>query len=125
MLKTYLHTENEVAMSSHSKVIALISRKIALRAPDGTDFQPLLAFTMRHIPTKLHQFLIGSFQDFVRTDEHTDRQTDRCRKKQYLLAACTQVISIFSRTLQQCTKAALSRPCFKITVLEKPNSWPK
>jgi len=31
---------------------------------------------MRHIPTKLHQFLISSFQDFVQTDAQTHRQTD-------------------------------------------------
>jgi len=31
-----------------------------------TNSQPLLAFTIGHIPTKLHQFLISSFQDFVR-----------------------------------------------------------
>jgi len=34
---------------------------------------------MGHIPTKLHQFLIRSFRNFV--------QTDRRRQKQYLLAA--------------------------------------
>jgi len=28
-----------------------------------------------HIPTKLHQFLIGSFRYFVRTDAQTDRET--------------------------------------------------
>jgi len=37
-----------------------------------TNFQPLLAFNMGYIPAKLHQFLISSFQDFVRTDRHTD-----------------------------------------------------
>jgi len=36
-----------------------------------TRFQSLLAFTMGHIPTKLHQFLIGSFRNFVRTDTQT------------------------------------------------------
>jgi len=46
------------------------------------NFQTLLAFTMGHIPTKLHQFLISSFRDFVRTDA----QTDRRHQKQYLLA---------------------------------------
>jgi len=44
---------------------------------------------MGHIPTKLHQLLMSSFQDFV----WTDRQTDRHRQKQYLLAACVQVIT--------------------------------
>jgi len=34
-------------------------------------------FTVGHIPTKLHQFLISIFRDFVRTsDRHTDTQTD-------------------------------------------------
>jgi len=30
---------------------------------------------MGHIPTKLHQFLISSFQDFVQTVTQTDTQT--------------------------------------------------
>jgi len=47
---------------------------------------------MFHIPTKLHQFLMSSFRDFLRTDTQTDRRTDRRRHKQYLLAACAQVI---------------------------------
>jgi len=42
-----------------------------------TNFQPILAFTVGHIPTKLHRFLIGSFRDFVRRERRTDRQTDR------------------------------------------------
>jgi len=29
-----------------------------------------------HIPTKLHQFLIGTFSVIVQTDGHTDTQTD-------------------------------------------------
>jgi len=37
-----------------------------------TNFQTLLAFTMGHIPTKLHQFQTSSFRDFVRTDAQTD-----------------------------------------------------
>jgi len=40
-----------------------------------TNFQPLLAFTMGHIPTMLHQFLIISFRNFVRIDRQTDTQT--------------------------------------------------
>jgi len=40
-----------------------------------TNFQSLLAFTMGHIPTKLHQFLTSSYRDFVRTDTAKDRQT--------------------------------------------------
>jgi len=39
-----------------------------------TDFQSLLAFTVGHTSTKLHQFLISSFRDFVWTDRCTDRQ---------------------------------------------------
>jgi len=61
ILKMYLSTNNEVAKSSHSKVIACIKNtKMALKS-DVTNFQPLLAFTMGHIPTKLHQFLTVSF----------------------------------------------------------------
>jgi len=30
---------------------------------------------MGHIPTKLHQFLISSFRDFVRTDTQTPAKT--------------------------------------------------
>jgi len=52
--------------------------------------KPLLAFTMKQIPTKLHQFLSStcSFRNFVQTD--TDRQ---CRK-QYLLAAGVHVTHV-------------------------------
>jgi len=53
----------------------------------GRMFQPLLAFTMGHIPTKLHQFLISSFRNFVRTVTLTRRQTHRRYQKQCLLAA--------------------------------------
>jgi len=38
-----------------------------------TNFQPRLAFTMGYIPTELHQFLIHSFRDIVRTDAQTDQ----------------------------------------------------
>jgi len=57
-----------------------------------TNFQTLLAFTMGHIRTKLHQFLSSSFRDFVQTDG----QTDGHRPNQYLLAACAQVIKYFT-----------------------------
>jgi len=40
-----------------------------------TNFQPPLVFIMAHIPTKLHQFLVISFRDFVRTDAQTDAET--------------------------------------------------
>jgi len=30
---------------------------------------------MEHIPTKLHQFVVSSFRDFMRTDTQTDTQT--------------------------------------------------
>jgi len=51
-----------------------------------TNFQTLLAFTMGHTPTKVHQILTSSFGDFVQMGT----QTDRWRQKQYLLAACMQ-----------------------------------
>jgi len=74
ILKIYLQTINKVAKSSHYV----------------TNFESLLAFTIGHIPTKLHQFLISSFRDFV----HTDRRTDKRCQKQYLLAECAQVIKL-------------------------------
>jgi len=49
----------------------------------GTNFQPPLAFTMGHIPAKLRQFLISSFQDFVGQTHrrtHTHAQTHRRRQ---------------------------------------------
>jgi len=49
-----------------------------------TNFQPLLAFTTGHIPTKLHQFVVSGFRDFLRTVTQTP-------EKPYLLAACAHV----------------------------------
>jgi len=80
ILKMHLHTENEVAGLRHSKLLIMDeiymanvkNTKTALKVK-VTNLQKLLACTTGHIRTKLHQFLISSFRDFVRTD--TDRQT--------------------------------------------------
>jgi len=49
---------------------------------------------MAHIHTKLHQFLISSFLHFCAdTQTHTQTHTHRRRQKQYLVAACAQVIN--------------------------------
>jgi len=40
-----------------------------------TNFQPLLAFTTGHIPSKLHQFPTNSFC----VDRQTDTQTDTAK----------------------------------------------
>jgi len=45
-------------------------RKLSSRS-NIINFHPLLAFTMGHIPTKLHQFLTSSFRHFLRTDSPT------------------------------------------------------
>jgi len=77
----YLQTENEVARSSHSKCIAGIEKvkKIAVKV---TNFEPLLAFTMMRTPTKLQQFLMRSFRDFVQTDGLTDAaKNDTCSQR--------------------------------------------
>jgi len=42
-----------------------------------TNFQVLLMFIMGHIPTKLHQFLISSFRNFLRTDTQIHSQIHR------------------------------------------------
>jgi len=74
ILKMCLQTENEVAKSSHLKYIARILKKYdnssqGQRSESNvTNFEPLQAFTIGHISTKLHQFLIYSFRDFMRTD---------------------------------------------------------
>jgi len=87
ILKTYLQTKSKVTRWSHSKYIAWIETvQTQLSGSKVTNFQPLLVFTMGHIPAKLRQFLITSFWDFV----GTDGQTDRRRQNQYLLA-CVQV----------------------------------
>jgi len=90
ILKMYLKTENE---SSHSKYIKdeLKKNKSQKSRSNVTNFAPVLAFTMGHIPTKLHQFLTGIFQDIVQTDRRTDSKTQQTHTKQYLLAACTQL----------------------------------
>jgi len=54
---------------------------------------------MAHIPTRLHQFLISSFQDFVRAAKQTHTQTDRRCRKEYLLAGndiwpCTSSVAV-------------------------------
>jgi len=36
-----------------------------------------LAFTVKHIPTKLHQFPTNSFREFLQTERQTDRETNR------------------------------------------------
>jgi len=36
------------------------------------NIHPVLAFAVGHISTKLHQFLISSFRDFLQTDTQTD-----------------------------------------------------
>jgi len=100
ILKIYV--ENEVARLRHLKLLKLDEICMATTSEmkkyetnsqgqrsrsNVTNFQPRLAFTIGHIPTKLHQFLISSFRDFMRKVRQTDRQTDRRRQKQYLLAA--------------------------------------
>jgi len=76
VLKMYPHTRNEAAGLRHSKLLTVTNEKkyeySSRSRSNVTKFQTLLAFTMGHIPTKLHQFLISSFQDSVQTDRHTE-----------------------------------------------------
>jgi len=66
---------------------------------NGTNFQASLAFTtMGNIHTKLHQFLISGFWDFVRKGRHTDRHTEKRRRKQFLLVACMQVMMLMTES---------------------------
>jgi len=96
VLKMCLYTENEMAMLRASKLLMLDDICVAITSDmkkyenndqgqrsssNFTNFQSLLAFTVMHIPTKLHQFLICSFRDFLQ------RETHRHRQKQYLLVA--------------------------------------
>jgi len=82
ILKRYLQTENKVARSSHLKYIYFELKRYENSSQgkrsrsNVTIFEPLLSFTMWHIPTKSHQFLVSSFGDFVRTDKQTDSRTD-------------------------------------------------
>jgi len=81
--KAHLHTENEVVRSSHQKVIAQITTTKTLKVKgqgqrsrsNVNNFRPLLAFSMGHIPTKLHRILTSSFRDVLLTDAQTHRQT--------------------------------------------------
>jgi len=84
ILKAHHHTENKVHRSS--QVVSETEKNENSsqgQRSNITNFEPLLAFTVRHIPSKLHQFPTSSFWDFVRTDA----QTDRRGQKQYLLTA--------------------------------------
>jgi len=85
ILKLYLYTENKVAGLRHSKLLMLDEICFAITSKmkkntkitpgqrsNDTNFPTLLAFTVAHIPTKLHRFRIYSFGDFVHTDTQTD-----------------------------------------------------
>jgi len=91
-----------------------------------TNLQSLLAFAMGHITTKLHQFLISSFRDFVQTDRRMDRQTDRRRQKQYLLAAHMQVMTIINTHISSLSKQRYfipDAPVHDIFVLQFTIHW--
>jgi len=60
ILKTYLRTENEVGRSSQAKVIAQLSI-FQGQLSNVTNFQPLLAFTISHIPTDLNRFVTSCY----------------------------------------------------------------
>jgi len=74
ILKMYLYTENEFVMLRHSKLlieddICMVNEKEYENSSQGqrsrsnvTILEPLLVFTMGHIPGKLRQFLICSFE---------------------------------------------------------------
>jgi len=84
ILKLYIHTENEVARYSHSKGIAWMkkyenSSQGQRSRSNVINFQPLLAFTTGHIPTKLHRLPTSSFRDFLRTDRRTNWLTDAAK----------------------------------------------
>jgi len=85
ILRMYIHIENEVARLKHSKLLTVdeIKDKIALRVKGQrsrsniTNFHSLLALTVGHIPTKLHQLLISSSRDEIlcgHTHTHLDRR---------------------------------------------------
>jgi len=86
ILKAHPHAKSKVPWSSQVIAETEKSTKIALNVkgqgqiPPTSRFQPLLAFTGIHIPTKLRQFLTSSLGDFLWTvtqrDAQTDRQTD-------------------------------------------------
>jgi len=54
----YLQTENGQAIQNMLPEMKKYENSSMSKV---TNFQPLLAFTMGHIPTKLHQFLMSSF----------------------------------------------------------------
>jgi len=84
ILKMFLHIENcwILVTTDQCRCCMIISSK--MKKYDNSSqgqtsrtyvFQTLLAFTMEHIPTMVHQFMVSSFRDFVRTGAQTDRQT--------------------------------------------------
>jgi len=91
ILKMYRHTENEVAMLTHSKL--LMMNAICTKFSQGqrsrsnvTNYQPVLAFTEGHIPNKWHQLLNSSCQVLCRRRDTT--------KQQYLLTAGMRAIMV-------------------------------
>jgi len=78
IVKMYLQTENEKLLGQAIQNIQLELKKYKNSSQgqrsrsEVTNFEPLLAFSVGHISNELHQFLVSSFQDFMRTDPQTD-----------------------------------------------------
>jgi len=105
ILKMYLHTENcqvlmidEIHMAITSEMKKYENSLQGQRSRSHvTNFQLLLEFTVWLIPTKLHQFLISSFRDFVRTDARRDREIDTAKNStcsQHSWRTCKKVSNI-------------------------------
>jgi len=133
------------------KTIAIdnpVTRRVCQSVTDSlshvANFQPPLAFTMGHIPTKLHQFLTRNFWDFVRRDRRTHRQTpskttSACSMRagavfvSHNVSWCLAKVDCSEKgsLVRRFTSSNLSRICFQgiikyniIKVPFNPQPWP-
>jgi len=80
LLPTDGQTEGQTSQPGYTLCLSPLHARTQRSRSNITNFQPLLAFPMGYIPTKLHRFLAGNFRDFVRTDTAPPPKTTPARR---------------------------------------------